>query len=164
MAAEPVLPRRPALTNTRPGSMPRRGKLSHATIRLMRDDMVHRLDSSPDRACLRCAMIEELRPLLSHRGKIVLELEWSGFDEGLVGTAGNEGEAGFATETDLAEEIAGNPRAGSGIARTNYERPGPVSHHHEIYQLTYVSAGALWIEVDRASLGPHDSYGFDPRH
>ena len=56
-----MLPKRPALTNTRFGSMPSKGpKIRHAPVCLVWDDVVYRLDIGPERARGRNSVIEEL--------------------------------------------------------------------------------------------------------
>lgn len=128
----------------------------------MRDDVIHHVHAGPQRPRGHRPAVEECWAVIPHREEVVLELERSSFNEGLVGTARRGCEAGFAAETDLAEEIARNPSTKPGIIRTNDGRRRTVPHHHEVHQLTHIFARALWVKVDGASLRADDSHRFDP--
>src|SRR6266404_6515259 len=98
-------------------------------VRLMWDDVVHRLDTGSESARGRCSVIEEIRSVISDRHEIVFELEGPAFDEGFIRAASVKCEARRTAEADLAEEVARYPSAGSGIIAADYDRRSTVSHH-----------------------------------
>src|SRR5258708_37777060 len=127
----------------------------------MRNDMIDGLDTDPKCARGLGSTIEQFGTAGPHRLKVVLEIDRPSLGKWLVGAAGGECESGSPAETDLTEEIIRNTRARSGIIGTDDDRCGAVAHHHEIYQLAHVFAGALRVEVNGASLGADNCNSFD---
>ena len=93
----------------------------------------------------------------------MLEIDRSSLDKSLVRAAGGECESGSAAQTDLAEKIIRDTRAGSGVVGTDNDRRSAVAHHHKIYQLAHVFTGALGVEVNGASLGSGNCNSPDAR-
>jgi hypothetical protein len=63
----------------------------------------------------------------------VAELNSASFYKRSVGATGGKCEPRLASETDLAEEVTGNPSAGSEIIGAEDNRCGAVTHHYKIH-------------------------------
>src|SRR6516165_1800019 len=99
----------------------------------MRNEVIHRVETDPERASGGGPVVKESQPTRTHCREIMFEPECLTINQWFFGASGAQRETGWAVQPDLPEEASGNMSPGSAIVGADDDRRGAVSHHHEIH-------------------------------
>src|SRR5271169_651114 len=154
MPADPVFPKRSAVTTIRSRATPSRDARMESMRPLARQDVVGRMTCSALRRCR--AMQKQFKARMTYRGEIVPKLEKSETAARGIGAAIRYCQAGQAAAPQLAVKHVRESRAWTVVIGREDYRGCAVAHLDEIDELTRILCRPVRVKKHRACFGADD--------